>query len=93
MVLPVMRRPPQDAFLRGTLRQKSHRELRGTSQPVAPVPKVTVVPGRDSKHPDRVRCQKPKHQRRRYRRPVYEDNGQMKQDEEQDRSKAVARVR
>ena len=50
MVNPMMRSPPQSAFLCRSLGKEGHQELRNPSQPVAPMAEVPVIARSDAEH-------------------------------------------
>jgi hypothetical protein len=59
MVHAMMRRPPDDALLRGGLGQKSHAKLRNPSELEALVAEVAVVAGRHAEHANEVASDRP----------------------------------
>jgi hypothetical protein len=59
VVITVMGRPPEDAFLPRRLGQNRHEELRDAAQAVRPVAEVPVVAGGDAEHPDDVARDEP----------------------------------
>jgi hypothetical protein len=52
MVLAMVRRPPQNTFLAGSLSQERHQELRHPPEPVASVTEIAVISTRHSEHPN-----------------------------------------
>jgi hypothetical protein len=54
MMMPVMRGPPKRAFLKGAAPKPRHDELKDPARPVRSMREIPMIPGRNSKHPDKV---------------------------------------
>jgi hypothetical protein len=89
MMKPMMRRPPQDSLLRGTLRQEGHHELRNPVKLVASMSKIPVIASRHAEHADRIGHGQPSQQRDRRRGPQNRQHADMNQQEEEDRPELV----
>src|ERR1019366_9165428 len=87
----MMRCPPQNPLLRGTLGQERHGKLSHSAQLVTPVPEIAMIARRYAKHADCVGRGKPSQQGKRRRGPPHQQQSRMKQNEEENSPELVPR--
>src|SRR5713101_10045312 len=89
MMVAMMRRPPEHAFLTGRLREEGKTELPGAIEFKGTMTEIPMVASRDAKHAQEVRAEQPRNDTQLEWRRKDEQDGSMKHQKRHHRREVI----